>query len=370
MTAAPTPSDPVGGDQPSSGATSSSVKHVIVVVMQNHSFNNLFGKFSGVDGIQPGTPGYSQVDANGNTVTPTLLTNPTVPDLPHDRQDYLTAWNKGAMNQYAKNNGDLSMGYFDDTITGVGMLWNWAKQYALADKYFASVMSNAPANPLYLVAASDNNFPFSFQPAFGPCNTPDPAAVPLTFPNIGDQLTQAGIGWGWFQENYGQCGNGYIQQENPFQYFTSTHDSPNLQDLSAFFTKLDAGTLPAVSFVQPGPTHSGHPGSGSLDNALKWLDGFITRIQGSSAWNDAAIFVIFDESGGWWDHEPPPQIDSQGLGARVPLLVISPFAKKGYVSHVQMDHVSILKFIQWNWKLSSLNARNDASGDIRDMFNF
>jgi phospholipase C len=135
---------------------------------------------------------------------------------------------------------------------------------------------------------------------------------------------------------------------------------------------LPSGNLPAVSFVQAGPANSSHPGSGSLTVAMNWLDGFIKSVQASPVWNQSAIIVLWDASGGWWDHVPPPQVDAvnQGFGPRVPMLVISPFAKKGYVSHVQMDDVSILKFIQQVNKLDALNARTQSSNDITDMFTF
>jgi phospholipase C len=362
VTVSATPPPPV--------ATNSPIKHIIVVVMQNRSFDHLFGTMAGVEGINPGVPGYSQADANGNIVTPSLLTDVTTSDLPHSRQSYLNVWNSGAMDKYAYYNGALSMGHYDNSIAGVDQLWTWAQTYALADNYFPSVMSNAPANPLYMVSASDNNFPWSFQPVYGPCNKDDAAAVALTYPNVGDQMTAKNVSWAWYQENYGACSGGYIPQENPFQYFTSTHDAPNLKDLSYFYTDLTNGTLPAVSYVQPNPTHNGHPGSGSFTTALNWLDGFLRKVQDSSSWADTAVVVTWDESGGWWDHVPPPQVDSQGLGQRVPLIVVSPYAKKGHVSSIRMDHVSILKWIQWNWNLGTLNARNAQSNDISDMFQF
>ena len=84
-------------------------------------------------------------------------------------------------------------------------------------------------------------------------------------------------------------------------------------------------------------------------------------------WPTCAIVVIWDSSGGLWDHVPPPKLDSQGAGPRVPMLVISPFARKGYISHVQMDDVSILRFIQENFGLAPLNARNQQSNDLSDM---
>jgi phospholipase C len=113
-----------------------------------------------------------------------------------------------------------------------------------------------------------------------------------------------------------------------------------------------------------------HPGSGAVSNGITWLDGFIKQIQASPVWSNTAIIVIWDSSGGWWDHVPPPQIDAQGFGPRVPMLVISPFAKKNYISHVQMDDVSILRFIQGTFGLQPLNARNQISSDLGDMFQF
>jgi phospholipase C len=149
------------------------------------------------------------------------------------------------------------------------------------------------------------------------------------------------------------------------------HGTSNVRDLSAFATNLSAGKLPALTIVQPGPLHSMHPAAGvPVSMATTWLDGFIRKIQVSSVWSSTAIVVVWDSSGGWWDHVPPPQVDGQGLGPRVPMLVISPFAKRGYVSHVRMDDISILKFVQLTFGLLPLNARNQLGNDISDMFSF
>ncbi|HYG98211.1 MAG TPA: alkaline phosphatase family protein [Terriglobales bacterium] len=362
----------VGGSRsPSSQPPSTSpIKNVIVVVMQNRSFDHLFGTFAGVDGVRAGVPGYSQKNGKGETVTPRLLQQTTVSDLPHGREEYLRVWNSGGMDRYALHNGDISLGYYDATTPGVDRLWSWAQQYALADRFFTSVMSSAPSNQLFMVAASDNNFPFSVHPFYGPCNTETTTPAPYTFRNLGDQLTEAGISWGWYQEHLWDCANGYIPQQNPFQYFTSTHESPSLRDYSRFLQDLTSGTLPAVSFVQPGPSESTHPSGGSITNGLNWLDGLIRQIQASSVWPGVALIVLWDESGGWWDHVPPPQVDQEGYGMRVPLLVISPHAKRNYVSHVQLDNVSVLKFIQENWGLPPLNSRNQAATGLDDLFAF
>ncbi|MGC2695500.1 MAG: alkaline phosphatase family protein [Candidatus Angelobacter sp.] len=345
------------------------IKNVVVVIMQNRSFDHLFGTFPGANGIQPGVPGFTQKDAKGASVTPQLLTATSTPDLPHARNDFLRVWDSGAMDKYAFFNGVVSMGHYDNTTPGMATLWGWAQQFALADNFFPSVMGDAPSNQLYLVAADDNNTPGTLQPFFPPCNTQVKATAGYTFQHVGDQLATKGLTWAWYQENLNVCSS-YVPQENPFQFFTDAHNSANVRDLSKFTPDLASGSLPAVVLVQPGPPHSMHPGSGPISNGIDWLDGFVRQVQASSVWSNTAIVVIWDSSGGWWDHVSPPQVDAQGYGARVPMLVISPFAKKNYISHVQMDDVSILKFIQTTFGLAPLNARNQLGNDIGDMFSF
>jgi phospholipase C len=336
--------------------------------MQNRSFDNLFGTFPGANGIKPGVPGFTQVDAKGATVTPQLLTTLSTPDLPHMHSDFLRVWDSGAMDKYAFYNGDVSMGHYDNTTQDMPVLWAWAQQFALADNFFPSVMGDAPSNQLYLVAADDNNTPNSLDPFFPPCNTAVAvASAGYTFQHVGDQLAAKGLTWAWYQENLGVC-TSYVSQENPFQFFTDSHASPSIRDFSKFAADIASTSPPTVSFIQPGPTHSMHPGGGPITNGIAWLNDFILQVQTSPLWPNAAIVVIWDSSGGWWDHVPPPQVDAQGNGPRVPMLVISPAAKKNYISHVQMDDVSILRFIQETFGLSPLNARNQMGNDLSDMF--
>ena len=369
QTPTPTPT-PVASPSPTPVAAGAVIKNVIVVIMQNHSFDNLFGTFPGANGIAPGVPGFSQVDASGVTVTPQLLTDLAVGDLPHARNDFLRVWDSGLMDKYAFFNGDVSMGHYDNTTPGMSTLWGWAQQFALADNFFPSVMGDAPTNQLYLTAADDNNNPSSIDPFFAPCNIDVKATAGYTFTHVGDQLAAKGLTWAWYQENLGVCGS-YVAQENPFQFFTDSHSSAAVRDFSKFATDLSSGQLPTVSFVQPGPVHSMHPAAGvPITNGITWLDTFIQQVQANPVWNGTAIVVIWDSSGGWYDHVPPPQVDAQGYGQRVPMLVISPFAKKGFISHTQMDDVSILKFIQNTFGLQPLNARNQLGNDLSDMFSF
>ena len=349
----------------------SNLQHIVVVVMQNASFDHMFGTFpppSGgtVEGLRPGVPGYVQNDAAGNPVSPVLLTNLAPKALKEGRTIYTDSIDGGLMDKYAFENGDIAMNYYDGTTPGISTLWSYAQQYAIADHFFSSVIGEAPSNQLFMIAASDGNFPFSVQPSFGPCNLPDKAARPLTFPNVGDQLTQKGVSWAVYMESLGDCAN-TSPLHNPFQYFTTTSNQ-NLRDYSQFATDVDGGTLPAVTFVVPNNADDMHPGYGPITAGATFLQTLVTKLQGSPAWSSTAVIVTFDDAGGWYDHVPPPVVDAEGLAPRVPLIVISPLAKQHYVSHVQMDDVSILRLIQNNWGLAPLNARNSQSNDLSDLF--
>jgi len=376
----------------------SEVSHLIIVVMQNASFDHLFGTFSGANGLDPSAASYTQKDASGNTVQPQLLTNLSPADLNHTRTSYLSAYDSGKMDKYASTNGTISMDYYDNTSIGtagdgrqfgVNTLRGYAQQYALADNFFAAGMASEPSNMLYMTAAEvgSGSDPYGY-PQLDACtaglyqqNQSSGATItpPLTFMSVGDQLTSSNISWGFYQEWFSNEQNGtcthYVPQENPFQYFQTTANSSAVQNFttSGFQSMLSSGSLPSVMWVQPSPGHSMHPGQGDIANAVEWLDGFVQSVKDSSAWSSTAIIVLWDESGGWYDHVPPPQLSNTiGLGARVPVLVISPFAKPNFISHQQMDFVSILRFIQYNWALGPLpdptqSAREQQSGDLCDL---
>jgi phospholipase C len=362
----PTPVDNSGGV-----TTQSPVKNLVVVVMKLHSFDNLFGTFPGANGAKPGSLGFTQSDANGNSVSPSLTTNTNPPDLKHSPGVYTQEWNNGKMDGFAAANGDISMQYYDKTVANFGILWDYAQKFALADNYFNPSFGPAQSDVMYLISGQDNSTVATVFPNFGPCNSSSSTA-PYTFPNVGDELSDKNIDWAWFHELYGQCGN-YVSQENPFQYFTSTQNSEHIADGTLFFQRLQLGTLPSVSFVQPSPGHSMHPGSGDQTVGINWLDGLIKQAQASPQWKGMAIVVIWDEGIGWYDHVPPPVVGGQQEGGRVPMMVISPLAKTNYISHVRMDHVSVLRFIQWNWGLPSLTPRDQVGGgniELKDMFTF
>ncbi len=360
-----------GPGSPEHPPVNSNIQHIVVVVMQNASFDHLFGTFPAppggtIEGARPGVPGYVQNDATGKAVSPMLLTDLAPKALPEGRVPYTNVMDGGLMDKYAFFNGDVAMNYYDGTTPGIGTLWSYAQQYAIADNYFSSVIGEAPSNQLFMIAASDNNFPFSIPPAFGPCNQTGTPSQPLTFPNVGDQLTQKGVSWAVYIDSLGDCAHSKALH-NPFQYFTTTHDQ-NVRDYTQFATDVSAGTLPSVTFVIPNNADDMHPGFGPVTVGTAFIDTLVKNVQASSEWANTAIVITWDTGGGWYDHVPPKVVDAEGLGSRVPLLVISPLAKKNYVSHTQLDHVSILRFIQNNWGLPPLNPRNSLSNDLSDLF--
>jgi phospholipase C len=228
---------------------------------------------------------------------------------------------------------------------------------------------------------------------------------PSTVRNIGDAMLEKNISWKY----YGAGWNNYLQDKyytqpttlycnicNIFQYSTSIMTNPavrtaHLQDTADLYSDIQNGTLPAVSFAKPSALLDGHPASSKLD----LFEGFVKKIvdgvkANPTLWADTAIFVTFDEGGGYYDAGYVQPIDYFGDGSRIPLIVVSRFTDAGRISHQYADHVSILKFIEKNWSLLPLTARSrdnlpnpktttvnpyvptnsPAIGDLMDMFDF
>jgi phospholipase C len=161
----------------------------------------------------------------------------------------------------------------------------------------------------------------------------------------------------------------------PFAYFDNyapgtQGQRSHLQDETDFFNDLYGDNLPAVSFIKPLGPDNEHPGYTNLLQGQQHVANIVDAVQNSSAWDSTAIIVTYDENGGRWDHVSPPVRDEWGPGSRVPALIISPFARSGYVDHTQYDTSSILKTIEEIWNLQPLNQRDANAPDLRHAFNF
>jgi phospholipase C len=186
-----------------------------------------------------------------------------------------------------------------------------------------------------------------------------------SLPTIGDELSAHHIPWGYFGEGYdnGHPGPNYCNICDPMQYVSSIMTNPTLRanvqhGVDDFDSAAASGTLPAVTFLKPGDD-DGHAGYSTLAAFEGFLQHAISEVQNNPRlWRNTAIFVTFDEGGGYYDSGYVQPISFFGDGTRVPMIVVSPYARSGYISHSYTDHVSLLKFIERNWRLGPLSSRS------------
>jgi phospholipase C len=325
-------------------------------------------------------------DANGNATPPPAgeIENPDAQTAAGDPNNFYTQDGYG---ESGTTNGGSYSNCSDHSQPGVAGVFDYLDTlpYQVADlcapgHYY--LLNNY--NPGYNVDGSLNTSTFTVPPQ-------------QSLPTIGDELSAHGISWGYFGEGYdnGTPGPNYCGICDPMQYATSIMTDPtkraNIQHgLEDFDSEATNGTLPAVSFLKPGDD-DGHPGYSTLAAFEAFVSQAVTEVQNNpSLWKSTAIFVTFDEGGGYYDSGYVQPVSFFGDGTRVPMVVISPFARPGFISHTYTDHVSILKFIERNWNLSPLSGRSldqlpdpvsrrnnpyvptnsPAIGDLFDLFNF
>jgi phospholipase C len=227
-------------------------------------------------------------------------------------------------------------------------------------------------NPGYF---GDGSNAFTDQSAFNTVFTIPPSSVP----SIGDELLAVNISWKYYgdqwnkyvsdkyQLNYGTVGSNadeYCNICNPFQYDTSIMTDPtirtaHIQDTANLYTDIQNGTLPAVSFVKPSGFVDGHPASSKLNLFEGFTKKIVDAVQANPAlWQETAIFITFDEGGGYYDSGYVQPLDFFGDGTRIPMIVVSPYSTGGIITHNYSDHVSVLKFIERNWSLDPVTFRS------------
>jgi len=316
------------------------------------------------------------------------------------KMDKFVAWSDAA---------GLVMSYYDATNMPEGKL---AQQYTMADNFFHAAFGGSLLNHFWLVCACTPQFPnapdaikaqldangvmtkdgtvtpdgYVINTSFT-VNNPhpknaDPATlVPnQTMPNIGDRLSDKGISWAWYAGGWNNAVAGnpdplFQFHHQPFAFFANDADgtpgkAQHLKDELDFRQSLTTGNLPAVSFVKPLGPDNEHPGYASLLQGQQHVADLVSAVQNSPYAKDTAIIITYDEHGGRWDHVAPPTADRWGPGSRVPTIIVSPFAKRGYVDHTQYDTTSILKFIETRWGLAPLGTRDAAANDLTNAFDF
>ncbi len=205
----------------------------------------------------------------------------------------------------------------------------------------------------------------------GTVDTTDTYTIPPSaVPSIADDLMAHGVSWAYFGEGWNQYvanpqspTNVYCNICNPFQYETAIMTNPaaraNIQDTTNLYQDLQTGALPAVSYVKPGGLNDGHPESSKISIFEAFVKKILLGLQANpKLWASTAVFITVDEGGGYYDSGYIQPLDFFGDGTRIPLLVVSPYSRGGFVSHAYSDHASIIKFIEANWFLPPITARS------------
>ncbi len=325
------------------GAGSNPIQHVVVIVQENHTFDNYFGTFPGANGIASDPPTVHPYHIDGQ-----------ITDLCHSTICAHIDYDNGKMDGFLQSEGSQqTFGYYD--ARDIPYYWSLAKNYTLFDNYFTSAMGPSLPNHLYLVAAQDAGVPDSV--------TMHPADLKIN--SIVDSMDAAKVSWGYYSPYT-------VGNENALGLISSVKDNAtrmaNMKMSAQFLTDLQAGQMPAVSYVLSNDGENEHPPYG-LAEGQAWSRSIISAIQASPYWSSTVIFLTWDDYGGWYDHVAPPQVDRYGLGFRVPLLMISPFAKQGYVDHTLADHASLMKFIERAFDLSPVAQRDAAASDLMEALN-
>jgi len=411
--AAARPGAPQAAARSAGGASSSggihTIKHVIVIMQENRSFDSYFGTYPGADGIpmKTGVP---------TVCVPNPLTHQCVkPFLDH--QDL----NGGGPHQQINASADIDGGRLDGFIkeaasgkkgcadptnpacttsangttgratdvmgyhagTDIPNYWAYAKNFVLQDHMFEPVASWSFPQHLALVsgwsaACGNPNNPTSCYSDLGqaaPANLPQRTTTnptPFGWTDITYLLNKHKVGWAYYLDHgsqvkgRGRGGVPYIWNTLPgFVDVHQDNQTGNVQDLAHFYSAAKAGTLPAVSWIAPQPADSEHPPA-LVSQGQSYVTSLIDAAMKSPDWNSTAIFLSWDDWGGFYDHVTPPKVDENGYGLRVPAMVISPWAKKGYIDHQTLSHDAYLTFIEDDFLgAQRLDPKTDGRPDSR-----
>jgi phospholipase C len=352
------------------------IQHVVVIMQENRSFDHLFNGFPGADTVQTGM--------NLGVQTP-LVATPlgNGPDLDHSHTGWWRQWDFGKMDNFAANPKTISTAYSYIDPKETAPYWTLARQYTLGDRMFQSNTGPSFVAHQYMIAgqsgkASGNPSgnvwgcdakPSARVPLLGPNGTEKPGVYPcFDYQTMADLLDAKRITWRYYAPGANQdlffMLSAY-QAIRHIRFGADWHEDVTSPETS-FLTDIAAGKLAQVTWIVPALNNSDHPGAPA--QGPDWVATLVNAIGQSQFWNSTTIFIAWDDWGGFYDHVPPPQTDDMGLGFRVPVLVVGPFAKRGYVSHTTHESSGFLRYMEEVFSLPSLGTRDSTADDFRDCF--
>jgi len=376
---------PVAQGTPPAGM--SVIQHVVFIIKENRTFDQLFGTYPKADGARQGPMSTGQIVPLAHAPDQTYPLDPE-----HDFGGAVEAMDGGKMDRFdllTGNNGGNILSYTQATQADIPNYFNYAHNFVLADRMFSSIKSDSFTNHLYSVAAQDTGAILFKQqskphgnPGWGCDDDPTSSALLLDtvgnlseqfpcwdFPTLADTLQHAGVSWKFYAPPQGTVGYNFSTLDAINHIRNGPLWNTNVVPDTQFVSDAVSGNLPAVSWLVTG-VGSDHPKGGSLCQGENWSVDEINAIMKSPYWPSTAIFMTWDDYGGFYDHVPPPTVDEYGLGPRVPLLIISPYAISGHISHTVYEFSSVLKFVEELFGLPPLSLRDANANDTTDSFNF
>jgi phospholipase C len=323
---------------------STPIKHIIVCCQENHSFDHYFGSYPGLPKGYGIPPGYSNPNGHGGTVKAFHFTDLTDDgqDPNHDWDAIHSEWDHGKMDGFYTTNGRAAMGYYK--ASDLPYYYSLFPKYAVCAKYSCGVLSETYPNRLVLYAGTSGGITTNGINQNGS----------LDYPCVLDLLADNGVTF----KNYNfHCPANYSVLALFKKWATGGPKNELNQSTSRFFSDCTNNTLPQVSFITEAPPYDEHPPA-NIHTGENMIKSIVEAVQASPAWSSTAILITYDEGGGFFDHLAPAQLDAYGPGIRVPMTVVSPHAKPGYVDTTFSDHSSVLKFIEAVFGLPTLASIN------------
>ncbi len=365
------------------------IKHIVMIVQENRSFDNLFQAYPGANTVSSGL-------TSDGTVVPLEAIGLEAPfDLLHQFGNALADMDAGKMDGFATEGNGCpncpqypAYAYvpFAETTT----YFNMARRYVLADNFFPSPEDGSFVAHQYLIAGQAADTYGLPRPGWWGCDSPkshvgllNPDTIPGTrttqavtpcfdpYETLADEIDATPpLTWRFYAAPPGDTGYFWSAYDAVKHIREGTEWATNVENNKKFVSDLAAGRLANVTWITPAFGGSDHPGSKSVHGPV-WVTSLVNAIGKSPFWFNTAIFITWDDWGGWYDHVPPPVLDFDGLGIRTPLLVISPYAIPNTVAHTQYETGSILGFIEQTFGLQPLatsdaRANPFAGGDVFD----
>ena len=365
------------------------IRHVVLIFKENRSFDHLFGTMPGVNGATQGKL------SSGRTI-PLSHAPDRSGNYAHDWGAVLKAINHGKMDAFDTTFGcgkPKYLCYSQYSAKDIPNYFAYAKNYLIADNFFSSMTGPSFPNHQYTIASQANgaisnpmregqkwssnwgcdspsgSFVVSYDPSTNQFSQISPCQ---DYKTLADLLDAVNISWKYYAPAEGTSG----YQWSAFDAIDHIRNGPAWQRNVVSYTQFvsDASDptnckLPAVSWLVPDTHDSEHP-TAPMSQGQNWTTAQINAVMQGACWSSTAIFLTWDDNGGYYDHVAPPMVDGFGAGIRVPLLIISPFVKAGTVYSKFGTFDSLLGFVEANWRLGSLKQRDRTANNLMDAFHF